>query len=145
MTFKTTQVKKIAGNTVDTLTNYLNAGAEQAYATGSEVRDYIHKNYPAVVEKARDMAQQTAGQSRAALRGAGSQMGKAAHVVGTTLEHTERRLMKMGMVFVAYKWFAGDSAIKKVTDDVKKHVNENPVQSVVIALGAGYVLGKLFR
>jgi len=120
--------------------------ADKAYTSGYQLVDEFQKSYPALVHDARELSHNASIRAKKAYKIAGDRASHAAEVVGKQLHRTERKLIKVGVIYAIYRLFTQDNEIASArAAELKEHIHENPVQSAVIALGAGYILGKLFR
>lgn len=70
--------------------------------------------------------------------------GRTYSTLGRGLCTSEHAILKLTLGYLAIKWFKNrDKDIHEMAHEVRAHVVEKPITSVVIVLTIGYVLGKL--
>ncbi len=145
MSRKFSNTTKYTSPTLVKASDVIESSVNRAGEYGAEILDNIKAAYPVVQETAKNLAYSSADQSKAALQYTGRQLATAAHTVGHQVRVTQRRALKLGIIYMIYKYFSKDEAVEKVVKDVEQHINNNPIQSAVIALGTGYLLAKIIR
>jgi ElaB/YqjD/DUF883 family membrane-anchored ribosome-binding protein len=142
----TAKVRDTANDLLDGAKDLLNSAAGEFYKTATRYGKKVEKNYPIVLSNVRDTASDAAKYSRASLISAGETLGSAAEQAGDAIRAVEKSVLRIGLVYAVYKLFiADDKKVYEATQKVKTIIREKPVQSAAIALGAGYLVGKLFR
>ena len=149
MTIRTAQLQDAATQSFEKLKAYLNPVAKDAYALGYKKSKQLRKAYPALVENVGDVAYKTLQQSKQGLKTAGHQVAhtaaQTAHSVGRGVHTVESKLLKVGFIYMIYRLVVSDEQVVKVANKVKAHIHQKPIKSAAIALGAGYVIGKIVR
>jgi ElaB/YqjD/DUF883 family membrane-anchored ribosome-binding protein len=80
------------------------------------------------------------------LDNAGESFARAGSRIGCRFHSSERLLLKTGAVLLALKCFSRrHQPVSAIASDTHDRIRERPVESVIIALGIGYALGKLLR
>jgi len=76
---------------------------------------------------------------------AGGQVAHTAGALGHKMQSAESRLLKVGFIYMVYRLFISDPHVAQATRKAREHINQQPVESAIIALGVGYVIGKMVR
>ena len=145
MTFRSADIQDAANQVFENLKSYLKPAAKEAYATGYKRTKQLRQAYPAFADSVSDAAYRTIKQSKQALKTAGNQVAHSAGSVGRQVHCLETSLIKVGFIYMIYRLFISDDHVAKATHKVKARINEKPVESALIALGVGYVIGKIVR
>ena len=132
--------------TKDDVIKYINSSAKKAYNKGAEISGYVQKQYPAIIYQGRNLTRNAAQQSKYALETTVKRAGSIACAVGNQLRHSEKSLLMLGFIYAVYKLIvADDEKVTQATKKLKAKINEKPVQSAIIALGAGFLLSRFFK
>lgn len=108
----------------------------------SQLGKQFQELYPELASAVREFAGRAAQQTRHFASATSQELG----VVGTrAVKYMDSNVLKFGVLYVAYRWIAGHPEVSDVAEKVKRHVEQRPVESAIIAAGAGYLIGRLLR
>lgn len=120
--------------------------ANEGYKTTNRYARQFNRAYPLVVNNARSAASTTLTQAQKLAHNAGEHLGHLSKDFGRHAIVAEKQLLRVGFIYIVYKLFvADDQKVYACTQKVKTKIRQHPVESAFLAVGAGIVLGKLFR
>ena len=149
MTIQAKDIQDAANRKLINIKDYLRPAAREAYNHGTRTADHLRSAYPAIAESVSEAALHAIKQSQSALKSAGTQVATTAgdtfSIIGRRVYGLETSLLKISFIYAAYKLFASEAQVVAAAERVKARVHRKPVESAFIALGAGYLLGKIIR
>ena len=145
MTFRAADLKETTHQALANLKAYINPAAKEAYALGAKTTRQLQTAYPAIAHDVSDAAYKTVKQSKQALKLVSNRASDLASNVGSAARSAEKNLLKVGFIYMIYRLFITDDHVVKAANTLKANITRKPVESAAIALGIGYVLGKIIR
>ncbi len=120
--------------------DFLNAKSKVAYKVGEK----LQRAYPTLVSNLRNNAQARAAELREVLRTHGPEVAAASSRLYKQGVHSvEFKLLKAGAIFALWRYLSRNPQVAEVTERVKAEVKAEPVQAAVVALGIGFLIGRI--
>ena len=111
--------------------------------SGRRLSDQFQEWYPEIISNLRDFSSRAADQTRQLAGIAGRELGA---VGGRAIRYTDTSVVKLGALYALFKWLQSSyPEVNEATEKVKRHIEEKPVESALIAAGVGYLIGRLLR
>jgi hypothetical protein len=138
--------KSTATDNIGTLKNLIKRNAPELLDAGRSTIKDVQKSYPDIADKVTTLFSSAKSQSKDALQSFSKDAGANAIKLGLILKGAEKSALKIGFVYAVYKLFvANDERVYETSQKVKAKIKERPVEATLIAVGAGLLLGKLWR
>ena len=110
-----------------------------------QATEYAHEAYPRLVRNVKHAAQDTGKQMQQLAGKTEHNMAIAAGCLANGPRQGGSCLIKIGIGLGIIKLLSADKQRSEAAAKVRGYIEEKPVESAILALGAGYVLGKLLR
>ena len=139
-------IRDFSHSAADSAKAWLEKANRQASKKARDVAKQVRKAYPQYAAQARDTAEKALQRGRSLAASAQQELYNATHRTQGKLRCMETGMIRVGLSYLFFKWLnSPDASARTKAQKVQSHIRRKPVESALIALGTGYLLGKLLR